>query len=244
MAKPDIFMPFYIRDYVMDTLHLTLEEDCCYRRLLDVYWLGDAKGLPDNDADLARMIRVEPTVWQRLKPRVISFFIPSGGVLRNPKADKVYLEALAAMEASSKAGKKAAAARWKKDDDANAHADALPPHMPAQCSSPVKSSTPVTVPSNPSTRLVVQAQEALSGGQEPILEDFTEQQVLDYCHDLFGKEFMEKHGGSWRKRFRERRAVLFATLRELREMQRTGKPIKHPGACGDDLFKRFAGMKK
>ncbi len=68
----------------------------------------------------------------------------------------------------------------------------------------------------------------------------TEQEVMDYLHDLFGKQFFAKHGGSWRNRFRENKSRLFAVIREVRANQREGKHIRSPGAYANDLWNRFA----
>jgi uncharacterized protein YdaU (DUF1376 family) len=130
--------------------------------MLDVYWLNDAKGLPDNDEDLARMTRVDVNVFKLLKRRVISFFVVSGGVLRNAKADKIYLEALGAMEAASDRAKAGADARWKDKSTSNAQA------LPEQSSSPVQPSKPVIPSSTPPTGLVVQAHAGLFSGQEDL----------------------------------------------------------------------------
>lgn len=76
--------------------------------------------------------------------------------------------------------------------------------------------------------------------EEDTLEDMTEQQLIDFCCDRFGKDFMATHGGSWRLRARENRPKLIRVLRELCAEQRGGKLIRHAGAYANDLWNRFA----
>jgi hypothetical protein len=80
----------------------------------------------------------------------------------------------------------------------------------------------------------------MAGKEEDRLGSMTEQELIDLCCDRFGKDFMAKHGGSWRLRARESRPKLFRVLRELCAAQREGKYIRHAGAYANDLWNRFA----
>jgi uncharacterized protein YdaU (DUF1376 family) len=237
-SKPDIFMPFYIRDYVMDTLHLTLEEDCAYRRLLDVYWLSGARGLPDNDADLARMIRVDLPTWEKVRPRVITFFTSDAGILRNARADGVYLEACAAMEAASEHGKKGAAGRWKDKTAGNAQAEPEQSKVKVK----VKSESPVQPPLQPKGEYPSKELPALTKAGEP--GETWEDNLMRRCLDIFGAKEMGLNGGLWRLRAREDHDKLDRVLAELASMKKEGLPVHNLPAAATDLWKRFATKTK
>ena len=49
------FYPFHIGDYAAHTRHLSLMEDLAYRRLIDLYYLGE-EALQGEPAYLARRI--------------------------------------------------------------------------------------------------------------------------------------------------------------------------------------------
>lgn len=65
--------PFDIIAYRRDTRHLSLEEDGCYRRLIDEYMIT-REPLPNNDAALARIVGIPKTEWDRLATVVRRFF--------------------------------------------------------------------------------------------------------------------------------------------------------------------------
>jgi uncharacterized protein YdaU (DUF1376 family) len=67
------YMQFYPADYLADTIHLTLEEDGAYLRLLLNYW---QRGFPpkDNDVHLARICRIGVSEWINIRPNIIEFF--------------------------------------------------------------------------------------------------------------------------------------------------------------------------
>jgi len=73
MAAPDWY-PFFVQDYRRDTLHLSLEEDAAYRRLIDVYMFDIRGPLPNDEAALARLVGIPTTAWHRLAPVVRRFF--------------------------------------------------------------------------------------------------------------------------------------------------------------------------
>lgn len=51
------YYPFHIGDYVAHTAHLSIIEDCAYRRLLDAYYMTEAP-LPADVKAVARLIRM------------------------------------------------------------------------------------------------------------------------------------------------------------------------------------------
>lgn len=70
MNRP--WMPFYVADYLRDTGHLSTLEHGAYLLLIFAYWSNH--GLPNNDAQLARIARVSPKQWREVRPTLSAFF--------------------------------------------------------------------------------------------------------------------------------------------------------------------------
>jgi uncharacterized protein YdaU (DUF1376 family) len=81
------YFRFHIGDYAAATRHLSWDEDCAYRRLLDLYY-RDEKPLI---GDLTRLYRLvgATTEHQQAAVRVVleEFFEPTGDTWANPRAD-------------------------------------------------------------------------------------------------------------------------------------------------------------
>lgn len=76
MAKA--WMPLYVADYLADTAHLSAAESGAYLHLIMHYW--QTGGLPADDASLARIARVSPRHWPRVRGIIEPFFTtPSNG---------------------------------------------------------------------------------------------------------------------------------------------------------------------
>lgn len=71
-AKSDQWMPLYIAKYEAATNRLSLAEDGAYMRLIRDYWLNGAP--PDDDAVIARILRVERREWLKIRPALERFF--------------------------------------------------------------------------------------------------------------------------------------------------------------------------
>jgi uncharacterized protein YdaU (DUF1376 family) len=67
------YMPLFVGDYLRDTRHLTTEEHGAYFLLILEYWAKGGK-LPDDDAQLARIVNLSPAKWRKVKPIVKQFF--------------------------------------------------------------------------------------------------------------------------------------------------------------------------
>jgi len=71
------YMPLYIADYLSDAAHLTTLEHGAYLLLIMAYWQrGEA--LPNDDKKLARICRMTPGQWTRIKPQILEFFDEAG----------------------------------------------------------------------------------------------------------------------------------------------------------------------
>lgn len=71
------YMPFFPDAYMTDTVHLTMEEQGAYFRLLCWMWTNDGK-LQNDDRLIPKILSIHPNKWQKLKPSVVGYFIPCG----------------------------------------------------------------------------------------------------------------------------------------------------------------------
>lgn len=110
MALADIWMPLYVGDYLADTGRLTTEQHGAYLLLLMDYWRSGA--LPDDDAALARIARVGPAAWRRLRPVLVTFFQPEPGRWRHKRVEAELLRAQRHAARASKRAHHAANVRW------------------------------------------------------------------------------------------------------------------------------------
>lgn len=65
-------MPLYVGDYLADTRHLSTEEHGAYLLLIMHYWRTG--GLPDNDAQLARIAGLTLEGWGASRNTIAAFF--------------------------------------------------------------------------------------------------------------------------------------------------------------------------
>jgi uncharacterized protein YdaU (DUF1376 family) len=70
MNRP--WFPFWPRDYLADTQHLTTAEHGAYCLLILHYWTTG--GLVDDDDELARITRQPLKSWRRMRPTIARFF--------------------------------------------------------------------------------------------------------------------------------------------------------------------------
>lgn len=66
------WMPLYIADYLADTAHLGATESGAYLHLIMHYWMHG--GLPTDERALARIAKVHPPHWSRIREAVAPFF--------------------------------------------------------------------------------------------------------------------------------------------------------------------------
>jgi uncharacterized protein YdaU (DUF1376 family) len=97
------WMPFYVADYLADTGHLSTLEHGAYLLLIMHYWRRG--GLPDNDAQLARVCHVSEAEWQDIRSTLAALFDAEW------KHKRIEAE-LVRSEARSAAGKAGASARY------------------------------------------------------------------------------------------------------------------------------------
>lgn len=66
------WMPFYVADYLADTGHLSTTEHGAYLLLIMHYW--QTGRLPEDDASLARIARLRPEHWGKIRHQLEGFF--------------------------------------------------------------------------------------------------------------------------------------------------------------------------
>jgi uncharacterized protein YdaU (DUF1376 family) len=72
------FSPRLVADAALANTHLNAQERGAYRLLLGVAWRS-TRGLPDDDAKLARWARVDLRTWRRIKPVVMASWTLADG---------------------------------------------------------------------------------------------------------------------------------------------------------------------
>ncbi|MBN8998869.1 MAG: DUF1376 domain-containing protein [Rhizobiales bacterium] len=124
------WMPVFVGDELAETAGLSAEEFGAYLLLQMSLWLHGA--LPDDDARLARITRLDARGWAAVRPVIEPLFGPGW---THEKLEERRRTAEAEREKKSEAGRKAALARWNDTPArsgrtaiayADAHADALP----------------------------------------------------------------------------------------------------------------------
>lgn len=85
-------MMLYWDAYFADTMDLTAAEHGSYLCLLGFMWINKGT-LPDDDAKIARMLRVRPTSWKKTKATLARFFIFANGEISQKKLTKTWKKA-------------------------------------------------------------------------------------------------------------------------------------------------------
>jgi len=111
MKERMYYYPFYLRDYLAKTRHLSLMEDLAYRRLLDAYYTQE-EPLPADPNACARLICMRDYVAE-VQAVLSEFFDLTEAGYTNERCD-VELDRFRAMR---KGGAVGAAKRWAKGGD-------------------------------------------------------------------------------------------------------------------------------
>jgi len=117
------FYQFNVKDYASATAHLTVEEDCCYRRLLDLYYDQESPFDSQNIYWLARRVRISAEIVQTI---LDEFFDLIDGFYTNSRAN----HEIETYQAMKKGGKKGSDKRWHKGSDTPPIAPLMPPLSP------------------------------------------------------------------------------------------------------------------
>jgi len=106
---------FYSRDWLASSSvrRMTLAERGAYIDLLAYAWRDG--GIPDDEAELARLLQVSPRVWRRMAPRILAEFSETAdgadGLLANPRQERERAKLKSWREKSALGGAKSATKR-------------------------------------------------------------------------------------------------------------------------------------
>ena len=144
MAKPDIWMPLYIGDYLSATTHLSAEESGAYLHLLMHQWKNGS--LPADSESLRRIARVDKDAWSIAWAVLGLFFDHAQGFPVQLRLERIRVEWQDKKTKSEAKATAAANARWAKQViDAPSIASSTPQAMPQPC--PSSSSSPTSIKS-------------------------------------------------------------------------------------------------
>lgn len=207
MAKPDIWMPLYIGDYLADTMHLTTEQHGAYLLLIMAYWKNSGP-LSSNDQMLAATCRLSLDAWSMHKHMLASFFdtVSDPALWILPRAEKEMEKAGYNQEKRVLRAQKAAAARWGNNAPSNATSNA-PSNRQAvleECPSPSPSYKDLKEPSLRSVKKPEQEKPAKA--PKPVL--LTLEDLVDFGVD-------RQHAIDWLLVRKQKKAPLTPTAWKL-----------------------------
>lgn len=111
-SKP--FYKWFPSDYLADTAHLSVTEDCLYRRLLDLHWMRGS--IPLDEEEIRVFSRMTEEEFSGAWPRVRPYFRSTGKAL----IQKRLASELRGVSRKIAQNRNAAKARWNKGLDADA----------------------------------------------------------------------------------------------------------------------------
>jgi len=111
MAKPDIWMPLYIGDYLADTMHLTTEQHGAYLLLIMAYWKNGG-AISSDDGYLSAVSRLQPDQWKKSGAIIKAFFEEENGVMTHHRIELEMSGATKNKSKRSASGSKGAASKW------------------------------------------------------------------------------------------------------------------------------------
>lgn len=144
--KVDVYMPFYVADYLADTTDLSAEEHGVYFLLLLNLWKRDGR-LPCEPTRLARMVGLSIPEWERVWLAIGRFFELEDGHFCQSRLSRELTKAKALRAAASDNGRKGAGVRWGSHSPANGVAIVSPMATPIANHIAKNSSSPSESPS-------------------------------------------------------------------------------------------------
>ncbi len=86
-----IEVPFHIGDFLSGTMHMDATETGAYWMLCVAHYQAGEQGLPDDDVQLARIARVNPKMWRKIRPALERKFSVEDGFWRHKRVRNVLL---------------------------------------------------------------------------------------------------------------------------------------------------------
>lgn len=112
-------MPFFVGDYLRDTMHLSTEEHGAYLLLIMACWNSDGK-VKNTDKHCSSIARVTLEQWASIKDAILPFFLEKDGFLIHDKVSRIKAEASQKYEKRKEAGAKGGRAKsLNNKEDAN-----------------------------------------------------------------------------------------------------------------------------
>lgn len=111
-------MPLFINDFETDTLHLTLEQDGAYNRLLRLCWRTPGCSVPNDPAWIAPRMRITAEYFERVvSPIITEFFTLKNGRLFQKRQRIEFERTKAIVERRKQAGSAGGKAKSLKSND-------------------------------------------------------------------------------------------------------------------------------
>lgn len=139
VKKADTWMPFYVTDYLGDTMHLTTVQHGAYLLLLLACWKSGGE-LADDDATLATITRLSAADWRKHGPTLRAFFKSDGERLLHVRVLAELEKAQKLSDARSESGKKGGRPPKAKQEETNRFPDGLANAKQTETPSPSPSS--------------------------------------------------------------------------------------------------------
>lgn len=122
------YIPLFVDDFDAAVVHLTMEEECIYGRLLRLSWRTPGCSLPNDPAWIARKVRLSAEDFDRVaKPVLDEFFTVLRGRLIQKRLKREYDDISRKKTARKLAGKKGGEAKaLKSQEKTPSNASVLP----------------------------------------------------------------------------------------------------------------------
>lgn len=116
--KPDLWMPWFIGDYLTDTTHLSRAEHGSYLLMLAHAWMHGGV-LPTDDARLARIAHATAEQWAECRAVIMEFWtLTEAGYVQNRLTQEIR-KAQRMVDQRVEAGKASARIRWGNESNEN-----------------------------------------------------------------------------------------------------------------------------
>jgi uncharacterized protein YdaU (DUF1376 family) len=137
-------LPLFVKEYIVDTLHLNLLESGAYLHLLMQSWATSDCSIPDDDKKLAAYVKLSFEEWMAIKPEIEPFFIIKNNRWINPRLKKEFEYVKRKTLARKKAGQKGGIAKsLKTKENKSSNATNLLEQNPSNTLAPTPTPTPI-----------------------------------------------------------------------------------------------------
>jgi uncharacterized protein YdaU (DUF1376 family) len=116
-SKTNIWMPWYIDNYLADTLEFNVDEHGAYCVLLFKMW-KNLGYLPADHEKLRKILKITKKKFEKIWSTVGEKFINVGDKITNVKLLKEFEKSIYNKSSYSKRGKKGSSKRWGNDSSA------------------------------------------------------------------------------------------------------------------------------